>query len=184
MGTASSPEQQDDPTFALYAQTPIRTRKTYAPGERADYTAHNGNTLPSLAARFNTSVDEIFQANQQIPRDATTMPPGMPMRIPIYYRALWGSPFQNIPDHAFVNGPADIGFNTAAFVANQPGWLKAYRVYVSGETRTGAEMVNYVAINYSVSPRLLLAILEYQGGALTNPEQQIGRAHVLTPVTL
>ena len=173
VGTASAQDQQDDPTFSVFAQTPIPTRKTYAPGELVDYTAQNGDTLPSLAARFNTSVDEIFQANQQIPRDATTMPPGMPMRIPIYYRALWGSPFQIIPDHAFVNGPADIGFNTAAFVANQPGWLKAYRVYVSGETRTGAEMVNYVAINYSVSPRLLLAILEYQGGALTNPEQPV-----------
>lgn len=166
-----NPTPPSDPQNATasseFSQTPIPARRTYAPGELVDYTAQTGDTLPALAARFNTSVEEIFQANQQIPRDATTMPPGMPMRIPIYYRALWGSPFQIIPDHAFVNGPADIGFNTAAFVANQPGWLEEYRVYVSGETRSGAEMVNYVAINYSISPRLLLAILEYQGGALT-----------------
>lgn len=31
-------------------------------------------------------------------------------------------------------------------------------------------MVEYVAVNYSVSPRLLLAILEYQTGALTQPD--------------
>jgi hypothetical protein len=36
--------------------------------------------------------------------------------------------------------------------------------------RTGAELVEYVAINYSISPRLLLALLEYQSGALTQPE--------------
>jgi hypothetical protein len=31
-------------------------------------------------------------------------------------------------------------------------------------------MVEYVAVNYSISPRVLLAMLEYQAGALTQPE--------------
>ena len=101
--------------------TPLPTRPTYKPGELVDYIAQTGDTLPALAARFNTTVEQIFEANPQIPRDATTMPPGMPMKIPIYYLALWASPFQIIPDHAFVNGPTGIGFNTSAFVAAQPG---------------------------------------------------------------
>ena len=41
---------------------------------------------------------------------------------------------------------------------------------MGGDTRTGAEIVDYVATNYSVSPRLLLALLEYQSGALTRPQ--------------
>lgn len=155
--------------------TPLPTRPAYAPGQLVDYTAQAGDTLPALAVRFNTSVEEIFSVNTQIPRDATTMPPGMPMKIPIYYRALWGSPYQIIPDHAFVNGPTSAGFNTAAFVATQPGWLKDYRAYVSGAWRSGAELVDYVAVNYSISPRFLLAILEYQGGALTQPEPPVKR---------
>jgi LasA protease len=170
IGITPAANQQQDTTFPSFAQTPIPTRTTYSPGELVDYTAQSGDTLPVLAARFNTTVTEILQANPQIPRDATTMPPGMPMKIPIYYRSLWGSPFQILPDHAFVNSPTGIGFNTAAFVASQPGWLKDYRDYVSGEWRSGAEMVNYIAINYSINPRLLLAILEYQGGALTQSE--------------
>jgi hypothetical protein len=40
--------------------------------------------------------------------------------------------------------------------------------------RTGGEMVDYVAQNYSVSPRLLLALLEYQAGALSQPSQPSG----------
>ena len=36
--------------------------------------------------------------------------------------------------------------------------------------RTGAEAVDYIAQNYSVSPQLLLALLEYESGALTQPE--------------
>jgi len=155
------------------AQTPLPIRKSYKPGELVDYTAQTGDTLVALAARFNTTVDEIFQANPQIPRDATTMPPGMPMKIPIYFLALWASPFKIIPDHVFINGPTMIGFNTSAFLESQPGWLKKYRVYASGKWRSGGEMVDFIAINYSVSPRLLLALLEYQGGALTQPEPPV-----------
>ncbi len=158
-----------------YFPTPLPERPAYNPGELVDYTAQTGDTLPALAARFNTTVDEILQANLHIPRDATTMPPGMPMKIPIYYRALWGNPYQIIPDHAFVNGPTHTGFNTAAFVASQPGWLKSHRAYVGGTWRSGAQLVDYIATNYSISPRLLLAILEYQGGALTEAEPPVGR---------
>jgi LasA protease len=135
-----------------------------------EYTAQSGDTLPALAARFNTSIAEIMDANPIIPRDATTMPPGMPMRIPIYYLPLWGTDFQSIPDSAFVNGLAQVGFSTSAYVASSSGWLKDYRAYVGGKNRTGAEIVDFVATNYSVSPRLLLALLEYQSGALTQPE--------------
>ncbi len=150
--------------------TPLPTRPNYKPGELVDYIAQTGDTLPALAARFNTTVSEIFEANPIVPRDATTMPPGLPMKIPIYYRALWANPYQIMPDHAFVNSPSLIGFNTSAFVAEHAGWLKNYRVYAGGAWRTGAGMVNYVAINYSLSPRLLLALLEYQTGALTQPK--------------
>jgi phage tail protein X len=156
--------------FQNAAQTPLPTRKTYNPGELVDYTAQTGDTLPALAARFNTTIDEILQANPGIPNNATTMPSGMPMKMPIYFMALWSSPYKIIPDDAFVYGPTDIGFSTAAYIESQPGWLKSYRVYAGGEWRSGAQMIDFVSINYSINPKLLLAILEYQGGALTKPE--------------
>jgi LasA protease len=151
--------------------TPEATRPAYSPGQLVDYTAQTGDTLPALAARFNTSVDEIRQANPIIPKGATTMPPGMPMQIPIYYRAFWGSPYQIVPDGQFVYGPDLIGFDTSAFVAQHPGWLNGYVEYAADATRTGAEIVDYVAERFSVSSRLLLALLEYQSGALTNPQK-------------
>lgn len=157
----------------FYLQTPLPTRATYKPGELVDYVAQSGDTLPALAARFNTEIAEILEANPQIPPEATTMPPGMPMKIPIYYLALWATPYQILPDHSFVDGPTSIGFNTAAMVASTAGWLKNYRVYAGGQWRSGAEMVDFVAINYSINPRLLLAVLEYQGGALSLPAQPV-----------
>jgi len=155
--------------------TDLPSRPAYTPGELVDYIAQTGDTLPALALHFNTSVDEILAANTFIPRDASTMPPGMPIQIPIYYRALWGTTFQSIPDHAFLNSPSSIGFNTAAFLSSQPGWLKSYRAYVGGEWKTGAQLVDYIAVNYSISPRLILALLEYQGGALTRTEPPVSR---------
>ena len=56
-----------------------------------------------------------------------------------------------------------------AFVDQQPGWLKNHVEYMGGENRRGGEIIQYVTMNYSISPRLLLAIAEYQMGALTQP---------------
>ncbi len=151
--------------------TPYPTRPPYSPGELVAYTAQTGDTLPALAARFNTTVAEILAANDFIPTDATTMPPGMPMQIPIYYEPFWGSPYQILPDSLFVNGPAQVGFDTAAFLAQHPGgWLNDWKSFVAGSNRSAAEMIDYVAAQFSISPRLLLALLEYQLGALSQPQ--------------
>jgi len=159
-----------EPASQKASPTPWYTsRQRYEPGELVDYIAQTGDTLPALAVRFNTSVEEILEANTFIPSSATTMPPGMPMKIPIYYLPLWGSPFQIVPDSHFVNGPAQEGFDVAGFVASKPGWLKDYSNYVADANRSGDEIVEYVAHYYSVSPRLLLALLEYSAGALSKP---------------
>jgi LasA protease len=160
-----------EPTEAISQASVREGRPEYRPGELVDYTAQTGDTLPALASHFNTSVEEIYAANPFIPRDATTMPPGMPMKIPIYYLSLWGDPFQIIPDQAFVYGPALVGFSTSAFVASQPGWINTVNTWAGRENRDGARIVDYVAINYSISPRLLLALLEYQAGALSQTEK-------------
>lgn len=157
-------------TSTLPEPTPFTARPPYAPGEQVDYTAQTGDTLPALAVRFNTTVEEILAANPFIPSTATTMPPGMPMKIPIYYKPLWGTPYQIIPDGLFVNGPSQVGFDTQAFLEAQPGWLNNYVTFVGGKNRNGAEMVDYVATNFSVSPQLLLALLEFHAGAVTNPQ--------------
>ena len=166
--TSPAPLIEGTPTLAA---TSLPQRPVYPPGELVDYVAQAGDTLPALANRFNTTVTEILEANSFIPAEATTMPPGMPMKIPIYYQPFWGSALQIIPDSQFVNGPAQSGFDTAAYLAQQPGWLNGYVEYAFGGNRSGAQIVDYVALNFSVSPRLLLALLEYQAGALTQPEK-------------
>lgn len=167
--TPETPRNEEFPTPAAVF-TPIPSRPPYDPGQLVDYLAQTGDTLPALAARFNTTEAEIRAANPVIPLDATTMPPGFPMKIPIYYKALWGTPYQILPDSLFVNGPAQVDFNIEAFINAHPGWLKNYREHLAEGPRSGAEIVQIVSTNFSVSPRLLLALLEYYAGALTKPE--------------
>jgi len=171
-GPISTPEPSENnnyPESPVVINTPLPVREAYSPGQLVDYIACSGDTLPGLASRFNTTIKEIQQANPIIPNDASTMPPGFPMKIPIYYQSLWGTPFKILPDSRFVFGPADKGFDPVSYVRAQPGWLKNYSVYASGSTRDGGQMVELLANNYSVSPRLILAIIEYQTGALTDP---------------
>jgi LasA protease len=157
------------PTPATTA-TAFPTRPPYPPGTLVDYTAQTGDTLPALAARFNTTEAEIRSANPILPERVTTLPPGLPMKIPIYYRPLWGSAYQILPDSLFINGPAQQGFDVVAFVDAQPGWFKSYTAYLGGQNRRGGEIIAHIAKNFSLSPRLLLALLEYHTGALTQPE--------------
>ena len=165
---ATNPDSQ---STKYPVQTPFPERPFYQPGELVDYIAQPGDTVPVMAIHFNTSVTEILAANPIIPKDATTMPPGMPMKIPIYYLPLWGIPYQIIPDDLYINGPAQVNFNTPAFVNSQSGWLINYRGAAGGELHSGAEIVDLVARNFSVSPRLLLALLEYQHSALSQLTQ-------------
>ena len=150
--------------------TPLPTRLVYEPATLVDYLAQTGDTLPALASHFNTTEKEIRQANPGLPEEVTTLPPGLPMKIPIYYVALWGTPYQILPDSLFINGPAQIGFDTKAFVDARPGWLKNYSALAGKATLSGGDLIDYIAQEFSISPRLLLAIAEYQAGALTSPK--------------
>ncbi len=171
-GSASAAGSTIEQVALAAAPTPLLQRPVYQPGELVDYLAQPGDTLPALAVHFNTTVEEIRQANPFIPESATTMPAGMPMKIPIYYAPFWGSPYKILPDSLFINGPAQIGFDTQEFIASQPGWLKTYSEYAAEANRSAAEIVDLVALKFSLSPRLLLALLEYQSGALTQAQPE------------
>ncbi len=175
------PLEQETPTPIVSTEapqnstpTPIPTRPVYDPGTLVDYQAQSGDSLSSVAAHFNTTLEEILQANPELSETVTTLSPGQTYRIPIYYEALWGTPFQILPDAAYVNGPAGIGFDTRAFVDASNGWLKSYSALAGDETRRGGDLIDFIALNYSVSPRLLLALAEYQLQALSEPEPPEG----------
>ena len=154
------------PTATQFTERPV-----YDPGTLVEYVVQSGDTLEHLAWRFGTTRREILFHNPDIPEDITTLPPGYPMQMPIYYKPFWGTSFQIIPDAAFVNGPDAICFDTKAFLDSTPGWFKHFRGSAAGQMMDADEIIDYYAINYSINPKLLLALIEYQTGALSNPQR-------------
>ena len=99
--------------------------------------------------------------------------PGQVLRIPVPAAADFGSDYKILPDSAFVYGPGSVGFNLEAFIQAYGGYLAHYTQDVPGvdldgssqaQNLTGAQVIQIVAQTYSLDPRLLLAILEYQSG--------------------
>lgn len=148
--------------------TPLPTRGPFPPGEVLPYVAQSGDTLPAVAAHFNTTVDEILSANPGL-TPTTTLPAGLPMQVPAYFLPLTTTPFQSVPDSEVVNGPTAIGFDTRAEILRRPGFLNSISDYAFRRERPAWEVIEVVARNYSIHPRLLLTLLEHQSQALTQP---------------
>ncbi|MFQ5942141.1 MAG: LysM peptidoglycan-binding domain-containing M23 family metallopeptidase [Anaerolineales bacterium] len=149
--------------------TPLPTRGPHPPGELVPYRAQNGDTLPGVAAHFNTSVGEILDANLGLSPDTTTLAPGMALEIPAYYLPLTGTPFQIMPDSEVIYGPTAKDFDFRLELLSHPGYVKDAADYAYRIDRPAWQVIEIIARNYSLNPRLLMAILEYGSSGLTDP---------------
>jgi LasA protease len=157
------------PTEAIAGgATPLPTRGPFPPGEVLPYIAQSGDTLPAVAAHFNTTLAEILDVNPGL-ASATTLPAGLPMQVPAYYLPLTTTPFHSLPDSEVVNGPTAVGFDTRAEIQKRAGFLSTVSDYAFRRERPAWEVIDVVARNYSIHPRLLLTLLEHQTQALSQP---------------
>lgn len=77
-----------------------------------------------------------------------------------------------LPDSEVVYSPSAIDFVPKEYLANTSGFLRDYREYLHSTGWTNsAEIIQRVALESSINPRLLLALVEYQTGcALGQPD--------------
>jgi LasA protease len=155
-------------------QTPTPDPPHAVPSQRGDidqYTVQAGDTLGSIANAYGVSLQSLMDANGL--NEASMLTVGMVLTIPIIEAdPNPGSAFKLIPDSELVYGPASAQFDVPAFIQEQGGYLADYSQDINGETLTGTQIVEFVAQSYSVNPRLLLAMLEYRGGWVTDPSPQ------------
>ncbi len=69
-----------------------------------------------------------------------------------------------LPDAELVYSPTALGFDTPGFIQAAGGYLSSYQETVNGETMSGMAIIQRVAAELSVNPRLLLALLEFRAG--------------------
>ncbi|MGD8604105.1 MAG: LysM peptidoglycan-binding domain-containing M23 family metallopeptidase [Anaerolineales bacterium] len=149
--------------------TPIPTRGPHDPGQLFDYTAQTGDTLPALASHFNTTEAEILEANPSLPESFTTLPPGFPLQIPVYYRPLTGPAFHLLPDSEVIYGPTMVDFDLQSEILSRPSFLSDLATFAYRRQRDPWDVILILAQQYSVNPRLLITLMEHQTQALTKP---------------
>ena len=140
------------------------------------YTVERGDTLNVIGSQYGLSAEDIAKANKITITD--TLFVGQVLNIPLPEKPVYGPALKILPDSELVYGPGDAGFDLEGFIAQQGGYLATYTEDVPGyaldglsefKTLTGSEIVRIISGRYSVSPRLLLAVLEHQSEWVTNP---------------
>lgn len=137
---------------------------------RYRYFAQSGDTLTAVARRFNVQ-SELVQSPQPIPNSGL-IPPGQLLIIPdelgvIDNRSLL------LPDSELIFSPGVEGFDLENFVNQQGGYLSEFQQLIEGEWFSGTEIIERVARNTSVNPRLLLAVVEFRSGWVTSVPDSI-----------
>jgi LasA protease len=163
---AAQPEQ---PKAALSAATPEPQAFSPTPDaphvlptlrtEVETYTIQGGDTLAKIAQRYQVSLQALLAVNPSANPDLVYA--GTVLTIPTPSPDSDSSSFKIIPDSELVYGPRAADFDTAGFIKQRGGLLASYRETVDDVDTSGPQIVDRIAHEYSVNPRLLLAVLEY-----------------------
>ncbi|MGE5252141.1 MAG: LysM peptidoglycan-binding domain-containing protein [Bacteroidota bacterium] len=152
-----------DPSLPISTPTPDTPRALPTPRQSADqYVVQAGDTLGSIAQQYGVSVQVLMESNGLA--DGNILSIGQTLTIPAPEPGAVGPSFKIIPDSELVYGPASALFNVDEFINSKKGFLAGYTQDVDGELLTASQIVTLVAQNYSVNPRLLLALLEHRSG--------------------
>ena len=155
------------------APTPDPARSLPAiPQTASSHTVVAGETLRQIAEDNGVGLEALLEANPDI-ANANIISIGQVVQVPPPQPGETAPAFKLIPDSELVYGPYNAEVNLAAYIQKKGGYLSTYTQEVEGMLMSGAEIVNFVARNYSVNPRLLLALLEYHSGWLTQPTETI-----------
>ena len=138
---------------------PLRTSAEY-------HTIQPGENLSAIAYVYGVSPSLIMQANGLA--NPNYLPVWATLTIPPPRMQPAGPAVKLLPDSGFVYGPAAILSNVEADAGTHGGYLTLYAEEIEGQLLSGPQIVQLTAQQYSVAPRLLMALLEHQSGWLTS----------------
>lgn len=128
------------------------------------YLTQSGDTLPVIAAHFGVEPDQIVSQGRLDPE--AILPPGERL----FVRDILGE--TTPPDILFLDSetvfsPSAVGFDAQAFAEEQGGFLASFTEPLTRGSTPAAQIISELALEFSINPRLLLSLMEYESGWVT-----------------
>lgn len=161
--------------YSISLATPNPTRSIDASNIPNQHTVQAGDTLSGIAQRYNVSLQSVLNVNEL--ENPNVLSVGQVIQLP-ELPTTYTSNTKLIPDSRLVRAPGSNQFDALTFASQQPGHIRQETDTVStrlanganfDEVLTAGQVVKRVSQEYSVDARLLLALLEYRSGWLSNP---------------
>lgn len=178
--TVSTPIPQQTIVLSPVPQQPFSIPTANATRPPVDipssHTVQSGDTLSAIAAQYGVTVDAILEANELLNPNILSI--GQVVNLPDVPQLLTPA-FKIIPDSRLVRAPNSANFDVATFINQQPGYIRFATDEVDIRLENGAafsrqetaiQIIDRVSREYSIDPRLLLIILEFRAGWLSNPQ--------------
>lgn len=155
----------------IISSTPTLAVTTTSPNNLIYY-SQPGDSLLSVARHFSVDVTEI-KSDGELPQN-DLINPGTFMLIPDRINVATTPSIQIMPDSEVIFSPSAIDFDVLNYVKAAGGQINEYKEYLeSSKTTYGGDIVKKQAIENSINPRLLLALLEYNSGWVTGHSKNL-----------
>jgi len=149
-----------DPTPTL---TPVPTEKP-APTGYITYLTQSGDTLPVVSAHFGVEPYQIMYDGDLDPD--LILPPGTRLDVRDLLKETSRSDILFL-DSDVVFSPSTVGFDILAFAQEQEGFLGQMEEQMTRGLTPAAQIVYDLALEFSINPRILLTLMEYESGWVT-----------------
>lgn len=156
-----------EPGAPYSTPTPDAPRSLNTPRANQElYVVQPGDNLAAIALKYNTDLNLLITANSLL--NPNILEIGQVITIPALIPNTTPSDFKIIPDSELVYGSLSSTLDVDAFIAKHKGYLAGYSEEVDEKPLTGSQIIKRISYEYSVNPRLLLALLEYRSGWVTS----------------
>ncbi len=152
--------------------------------DHLSYYVQSGDTLDVIAQRFGIDSEQITSPGS-LPRDKL-LPPGQLLLIPLPAEVVSDSGINYfaerlLPDSEVIYSHSATDFDVAEYLEQSEGYLSHYQEYLRSTGWTSAaDIINRVAIENSINPRLLLSLLEYEADCvLGQPDESISSDYLM-----
>jgi hypothetical protein len=157
-GTATATPEYKEPTATSTPDIPLPELFSNF-SNKFFYIVQTGDTAQAIANRFGTALSKISGLND--PESENFLKPDTLVMVDAPKRKF-SSGMRILPDEYVVMGYPSIGYDLAYEVQQAGGYLSGYSEYTSSGTLTGTEIIEKVALDYSISPIILMELLEYK----------------------